>query len=238
MTHRSLLSFLGWLLLSASTLVGQPKLFIVGGNTFDFGTVVADSRNEHVVLLKNDGKKALTITNITTSCGCTGTMLSKERIPPHQTGKLAVTFHAPTAIGAVRKEIGFDTNDPDQKHVHIDFNANVIFVLTAEPEYVIFKTTPDSSATQTFLLTNESVNSLKILSVTTSSPSIAATLPRTELHSQDSVVLSVTFNPKEAGTTNGIIQLKTDHPKMPELDIRYFTFVREKHAIGSKPDSK
>ncbi len=229
MTSRRFLFVFGWIVLAASLLAGQPKLLIVGGEKFDFGSVVPGSVNRHIVTLKNTGNKALTISNISTSCGCTGTLLSKDRIPPHQTGALEITFTAPPELGEARKSVGFDTNDSTYPHAHVEFNATVIAVLVVDPEYVIFKTTPDSVPSQTFIVKNAGVSPVRILSAASSTPGLTVSLPKNVLlQSQDSVALHVTLQPGEPGTSNGVITLRTDHPKMPELDIRYFVMVREK----------
>jgi hypothetical protein len=69
---------------------------------YDFGEIPYASEGSHTFTFKNMSKKAVTITNVQTSCGCTTPSYSKEPILPGKKGKVSAHYDT-TRIGAFTK---------------------------------------------------------------------------------------------------------------------------------------
>ena len=61
----------------------------------------------------NTGSKTVTITGITTACGCTTATPETETIPPGQRERVWVIFSVGQRHGTVTKEITLRTDDPE-----------------------------------------------------------------------------------------------------------------------------
>ncbi|MBI1806517.1 MAG: DUF1573 domain-containing protein [Ignavibacteria bacterium] len=214
-------------------LSGQPRCSIVGGLAFDFGEVMAGSSTKKLLTIKNAGSDTLIVSNVSASCGCTGTLLSNDHIAPSDTGILSIIFNARQFKGVVHKQVTFNTNDTTQKSVEISFTANVLHVLGVDPDYLFIRTMADSTASASVSLTNLSEGPIKIRSVSSTSNAIAAKLSKDELKPGEEVELTGVFTPPSAGTFNGNIELTTDHPKMPHLSIRFFAWVKDKRTAST-----
>src|ERR1043166_8182345 len=131
-----------------SYLFGQSKLVIVGRNVLEFGVVYTPSI-ERFITLKNTGTDTLSISNVSTTCGCTAALLSNAHLAPGDTGTLSIKFDAKRYSGKVQKTVSMNTNDPTQKHININFTADVVKSLDFDPEYMFFSTTVDSTTEST-----------------------------------------------------------------------------------------
>ena len=59
----------------------------------DFGTIYEkNGKVTHTFIFQNNGKSAVTINEIQSSCGCVGNIISKEAIQPGKKGKVIITF--------------------------------------------------------------------------------------------------------------------------------------------------
>ncbi|MBI4547372.1 MAG: DUF1573 domain-containing protein [Ignavibacteriae bacterium] len=221
------------LLLAAGFAAAQPKLKVVGGTRFDFGELYESAPVKRLVTLKNIGSETLIISNIGASCGCTGTLMSNDHIAPNDSGILSITFNPGQFTGKVEKGVSFRSNDTAQKHVSINFTANIIRVLTFEPDYLFIRTPLDSSRTDTLIVTNTSSQKLKILSVIPNSELFSVRITDTDLEPDEETMLISTFTPKTKGTVSGNIDITTNHSKRPHIGVRYFAWVKDKIQTGT-----
>lgn len=100
--------------------------------------------------IKNVGDKNLEIANIATSCMCTNAYLKQGSvksdefgmkgmstpsswtgiIKPGETAEIVADFspsyHGPSGIGPIERTVSFDTNDPDQPYVEVNFDGTVV----------------------------------------------------------------------------------------------------------------
>jgi len=81
-------------------------------NTFDFGSVPADTKVEHDFILTNKGKSDLYVRKVNASCGCTAVQPSKTVISPGESTVIKVLFNTQGRSGADKKAITVITNDP------------------------------------------------------------------------------------------------------------------------------
>jgi hypothetical protein len=226
--YSGLISLILILLTAGSAVKAQPKMYIKEGTTFSFGEIPQTLPVSHVVTIANRGKKPLIISNISASCGCTGAMMAKEEIPPRDTGNLSITFNPKTYNGNVEKTVSFNTNDTANSSVTIHFTATVLRIFDVDPEYLFLKTVVDSTSEISTTIKNLTNKPIQFLSVKSTSDLISPKLFRESLDPQEETKLRVTVRPKAAGAVGGSIEIKTDNPTMPVLNVRVFAYVHER----------
>ena len=211
-------------------LLAQPKLDVAGGTKLDFGDIYTSSPMKHLVTLKNAGSDTLIISNVSATCGCTGTLITNDHLGPNDTGTLEITFNPKSFKGKIEKGVTFRTNDTSQSNVRITFTGNIVKTLEFEPEYLFIKASVDSSKTDTLTISNEGDRPIRILSVKSSSDLVSLKLTEDEVKPSEETLLISTFNPKTTGTLTGNIEIRTDHPKTPVLNVRLVAWARTKNS--------
>jgi len=101
-----------------------PKLEIVGGEIFDFGTIKEGEIVNHVFKVKNTGKTDLVIMNAQASCGCTIPDWTKRPILPGEVGEIKFSFNSANKPGEQKKSITLSTNT-EEGHEVLKFKAFV-----------------------------------------------------------------------------------------------------------------
>lgn len=76
----------------------------IDGSTHDFGELEQGIPAKHTFSFENNGKAALKITQVKTSCGCTATNYSKDFILPGEAGFIEVSYSAKSK-GAFSKTV-------------------------------------------------------------------------------------------------------------------------------------
>jgi len=211
-----------------SVLFSQPRLQISGGPKFDFGEVYTGTTVNRDLILKNTGTDTLIISDISASCGCTGTMMSNDHIMPGDSGILSISFNSKQFSGYIEKAVSMSTNDTSQGHVRIGFTAKVLKWLTLEPEYLVFHASADSAATADLAITNSGTFPIRILSASSSTDRLSFTLTRELIRAGEEARMKCTLGPGPEGLVNGTITVKTDQPKIPVFTIRFFALVKGK----------
>lgn len=215
--------------LAASRLFAQPKVTVVGGTEVNLGDVHTDITAKKLITIKNDGNDTLIISEVSSTCGCTAALMSNDHILPGDSAILSISFDGKQFNGPVRRTVSFKSNDPTQERVRIAFDANVIKTLTIQPEYVTFnRVSIDSSLVQQFLLRNNSQETIRLLSVTSTKDVVIAKARKTILKPNDTTFVDCTFRPTTLGTVSGNIIVETDHPKVKTVSIRFF-------GLGTRP---
>lgn len=237
MLNRWLRVLAGWaiafLALPALT-AAQPRLFISGGASFEFGEVLQGKTVEHPVMLKNIGSAPLLISKVLPGCGCTGTLLSNDRLAPGDSSVLSVTFNSTMFLGHVEKGVALETNDTSHAHVDIRFNADVIKLFELDPDYLFLKASPDSTTTRTLTITNSGKHEINFLSVSPSSNLVTAKLSRMSIKPGEETTLTGSITPPKPGTYTGNIDITTDDPREPVLSVRYFSWVKDNRSPAAK----
>lgn len=206
-------------------LHGQAKLDIIGGNRFEFGDVYAGLIAKHTVQLHNAGTDTLILSDISSTCGCTGMLISSDRIAPGDTGLLEITFDSKRFSGIVERAVTMNTNDPAVRRARITFKANVIKGLEVDPEYLFFRVVADSTASQILTIKNAGATGVSIVGTTTDIEGATLTLSGSDLEPASEAALTVSITPKKAGTIKGYVRIRTTHPKMDLLNIRVMGIV-------------
>lgn len=90
-------------------------------NLYEYGTVKAGEKVEHVFKFTNTGEIPLVIETARSTCGCTVPQYPKEPIMPGESGEIAVKFNTKGKSGRQRKPVNITANTyPKLTTVHID----------------------------------------------------------------------------------------------------------------------
>jgi hypothetical protein len=206
-------------------------LDLVEGTQFDFGEVYAGAVVKRDLTLRNTGNDTLIISDVSSACGCTGTLISSNHIPPGGRGTLSITFNSRGMGGRAQKVVTFNTTDTSHGHVRVTFTADVIKSLALEPEYVVFKTNADSAVTAEVLIVNTGSTPVRILSAKSSSALVEVEMTRNNIGAGDQASMKCTLSPKSEGLINGTITIETDRPREPAINVRFWA------QVGPRPRS-
>lgn len=112
-----------------------PRL-AVSEDVHDFGTIDQAAEVMHVFVVRNEGRQPLEITEVTTTCGCTATVLDRKVIPAGEEARIEATFNSGTGKGSFKKAITIYSNDassPTRLHV----TGTIQPLLRVDPEVIV-----------------------------------------------------------------------------------------------------
>lgn len=221
--------------LTAVLSPAQPKFTVEGGMSVDFGELYVAAPVERELRISNGGTDTLRISNVSGSCGCTGTLLSSGEIPPGGDATLKITFDPAKFSGKVEKVVSMKTNDPAAANPHITFSATVTHILGFDQTHLVFSTRPDSAATTVVSIRNLTDGPVRITGVKSSSEELLLGLTDNTLDPGQDAALNCTITPAKPGILRGEVTLTTDHPLLPSVSLRFFSYARPPKA--ARPDS-
>lgn len=139
---------------NAQLTAGQaqlPKLQIVGGNDFDFGTMEFATSKKHAFVVKNTGQAPLTLKMLGTSCKCTLAELPNNQLDPGGETRIELEWKANDRLGPYSQTATLETNDPRHPTVIFTVEGRVIGSHQLEPSDVTFtRITTDEPASAEF----------------------------------------------------------------------------------------
>lgn len=124
---KKLLSLFAIVMLSASGMAQSGPKIEFKSETIDYGTVSkGEDSGLRVFEFKNTGDKALEITDVKSSCGCTVPSKPTEPIQPGKTGKIEVQYNMNP--GPISKTITVTSNavNKDSGMIALKITGNVI----------------------------------------------------------------------------------------------------------------
>lgn len=201
-------------------IYAQPKLEIVGGDTYDWGKTKSTQGKLHAIItLKNIGNQPLKIYGVNPTCGCTTAPIFKNEIQPGDTTGIDVTLNISTYSGDVKKNIELKSNDPDHPNKLIWLKTHVIKPVSLFPQYMNFANMVIGKETITkVVITNSTDEPIKIKSVYTYPDGLNINIKEgDEIAPNSDFVLEARITPKNAGRFQANLKLETTHPDVPVL---------------------
>ncbi len=224
---RTIALFVSLTIVSVSAF-SQAKIFIAGGTTFSIGSIPRGKIVDHELTIQNPGTDTLVIDRVDVSCGCTGSMLSKDHIPPGGSGSLQITFNSKNFRGPIHKTVTLNSNAPGDPAVQISFDGTVVEEVTFTPEFLWFQDVEvGTRATKTVTIKNEGKTDFRLTGYSTAVAGVNVNLPAGDIHPGDSVVVPIEFVPEKAGPMIADrIVIRTTHPTQPEIPIGFYGNIR------------
>ncbi|GIV49614.1 MAG: hypothetical protein KatS3mg038_0135 [Candidatus Kapaibacterium sp.] len=231
---KRLFAFLATLLVAGPLALAQPKLEIVGGETYDWGKVVVKNNPlklvtlESEVTLKNTGNKTLIIDTIRVGCGCTTPTLESKVIEPGKSTKLRIGLNVGLNSGEQVKNLTIYSNaDPENTGRIMYLKANVIRPITVQPSsFTMPEIKVGEVARSSVTLKN---NDTRPYTISMLFPTKGITIDKhapITLNPGDTLQITATFEGKERGYYNGNVIIKIDDPDYVPFEIAAYGNVK------------
>jgi hypothetical protein len=223
------LSLFALLSLAAASLLAQPKLKIAEGSKFDLGAIDRGSVVEKKLALKNVGTDTLILGAVEVSCGCTGTVVSDNRIAPGRSGSLLITFNSKNFVGPIHKSLTVNSNSAGEPRTLIEFTGNVVEEVSVTPAHLLFRDAEVGKlATTIVTVKNQSRQDLVLTGFKTSLPGLLLKLPPEPIPPGQSTQIAFEFAPKSVvSVLSDGVTLTTSSKKQPEILIQIFGNTKE-----------
>ncbi len=209
----------------------QPKLEIVGGDSYDWGTVKpTQDPLKAKIKIKNVGTELLKITEVKPGCGCTTAPLDKNELKPGEEASLDVTLRIAGFSGNVTKSIRIASNDPSNPNKYLYLKANVFHPISITPtSYLAFnEMTVGQEATAKVTLKNNTSQDITITDVEVVPDNLNVNLPKKlVLKANESYDVIAKFIPDKKGYFNCSIKMKTSNSDQKEIVIPGYGNVKE-----------
>ena len=215
------------LLAAAIVLIFSPlpvsaQLIVLGGNEITFGTIYQSSEKvNQLIAVKNIGNKKITISHVSTSCGCTAAVLSDSSLNPGEQAEIKIEFNPTGYIGNVTKYVYISNSDPGNQLITVKMTGNVACGLQPNPDVVTFYSMKsgllDSSS---IALSNTSNETVQITRIEIPGSEITYRLDKSELKPGEFTDLHFYVYPKGEKRINGFIQIFSTSRLQPVLQVR------------------
>ncbi len=208
---------------ATSASVNVPKIYCAEPN-FDFHNVDEGRDITHLFNIINQGKSTLTISHVSTSCGCTAAVEDKKEIPPGGQGVITATYHTKGRPGHATKIITVTSNDPLNPNYQMKLDMTVVRDIDVQPDRVYLYNVPHGQAqTISVHIIGKPDLSFKILSAQSANGVITVSGITSNLYPitrQYNATVQVTLPATQPiGSFSDTIKIQTNYDKKPELDI-------------------
>ncbi|MBX7138243.1 MAG: DUF1573 domain-containing protein [Oligoflexia bacterium] len=145
-----------------AAVFSQSKIS-VPNPVYDFGTISQGTKVHHEFVVKNLGNSDLDIQRLVTSCGCTASSASNDKIAPNAEGKISVDFDSSGFSGEKVKTVTVYNNDQDNPSLILTLQGTVEPDVMVEPKNIVFGDLPKGMETaREVTVTARSGSSVKI----------------------------------------------------------------------------
>ena len=153
----------------------------------------------------NQGNRAVSITTVKASCSCTTAKLARKTYEPNEKGVLSVTYSVGDQMGLQAKSVAVGTDDVHQP-------TYILFLYIDIPEPIKFSTryvvwSVNDKPEPQIINVSAPLEPVKILSVTSDSKNICATL-RSQRVGREYVIIVTPVDTKEEA--RGTLTIETD----------------------------
>lgn len=94
--------------------------------SWDFGQIKEGEILRHVFVLKNEFEKTLSIKEVNTSCGCTGSKVEKKILLPGESTEIEVQFNTRGYSGLTQQYVYVHTDSLDKPIIKFIIKAEII----------------------------------------------------------------------------------------------------------------
>lgn len=192
---------------------------------FQFGEVDPGQVISHSFVLVNPGSAPVRIINVRTSCGCTTAAMATNLLAPGQSTELVAGLDLKGRTGTQRKALYVESDDPVSPRLRLEMSGTVVTPIEVQPAGVHFGTLArEGVAEQDVLLVGRTGVVFQVKEVRSSSAAFTADVETKEAGHLYRVTIRST-GPRLAGTSHAAVQVLTDHPLLPRIDIPVSVFV-------------
>lgn len=221
--------------------VAQPKLEIVGGDTYDWGKTKAPTSGhlEAEVKMKNVGTGTLKLVEIRPGCGCTKTDPDKTELGPGEVSTMKVKLNiSPSQSGALTKSITIrsaplEPGKPgDTATAYYFLKADIVRALQIAP--TVFFSFNDlkigQEASSKLTITNNDNADMVLSDFKTDNGIVLNTTGKTTLKPGEKFDLIAKIVPQAKGSFTGTVSFHTNHPDHASVEIKAYGMVVEQQS--------
>ncbi|MGB9702953.1 MAG: DUF1573 domain-containing protein [Candidatus Kapaibacteriota bacterium] len=214
----------------AGIAYAEPKIEIVGGDTYDWGKVNSTMGFlKKEIFITNVGNEDLVIYSVNPNCGCTTAPISKNTLKPGDTASLNVTVNISTYSGDIKKGVEIKSNDPNNPGKYLWLKAYVVKPITLFPQYLNFANMMINKETLTkVVITNSTDQPITIKSISIYPDSLKINIKEGDkIPANGEFVLEAKYTPKSTGRFMANLKLLTDNKDVPEIILNGFGNIAE-----------
>lgn len=218
----------------ALTANAQPKLEVIGGNTYDWGKVTLKVLTTKI-RIKNVGDKTLFISKVKPSCGCTTAPMDRRSLEPGEIGTMNVNLSLDiSSTGKIVKKIDISSNDPVTPDTTIYLQCMIVTPLEIKPHaYLKFEDMQvgfESTSTITIKNVSDTTITLSGFEIYPDFVNINVA-NQVVLKPGESFDLIAKIRPSEEGKINLTVKFLTSHPDLKQLSISGFGEVKSSNLF-------
>src|SRR5262249_39132994 len=155
---------------------GGPKIQFAMP-VYDFGKVQAGELVKYSFVFTNTGDELLEVSAVQPSCGCTTAGDWSRKVPPGETGTVAIQFNSANFNGQVFKTVSVTSNDKQRPSTVLQLKGMVWKPIELAPQYPVINVPPDtSSASASVKIINHLEEPLMVFSPESNNRSFGVTL--------------------------------------------------------------
>ena len=217
--------------------IHQPKLEIIGGNTYDWGLVSPkDSPLKSIVVIKNTGDATLEITKVKPACGCTTAPLNKSTLKPGDTTAINISLRIGNRASNVHKTVRIASNDPAHPNTILHLKCKVFLPLEVMPTpYFTFNTMKVGTESKSTLKLKNNTDKTVTLSDFQLKPADLMLNIKSgqKIKPGETIEITAKYKPKKAGYFNCSLRMKSTAKDMPQLFISGYGNVQESSIFNN-----
>ncbi len=194
----------------------------------DYGESWQGDQVSHVFTFTNTGDTELQISRVRSSCGCTASNLSSNRIAPGESGEIRATFNTRGYRGRKSQPIYVTSNDPEQPTVQLRLETTIRTVAAFDPPTVQFGRVPIGQGAVREAAVVFDGEPFPVREISAQPEFFSARLldPEQGDKGERRVRIEVTLSPEvPVGRHLGTLSVRLDHPKMQNLSGRLMAVV-------------
>ncbi|MBU0550999.1 DUF1573 domain-containing protein [Myxococcota bacterium] len=141
-------------------------------------------------------------------------MVSEAALPPGGEGKIDVTVNTAGRNGKMTKSVLLETDDPQTPNAHLTVAAEVLVDIALEQSYLRLDPSQkgDEVTAKVKILVAPEVK-VRFTGVTSNTPGVTGEV----IMESEAPVLLIRSEPERVGRMRALLQIGTDHPKLPKL---------------------
>ncbi len=207
---------------SASLRAETPQPRIVSDEpVFEYGEVDNSQIIEHTFVVRNDGDALLEIHRVRAPCGCTVANISSQHLAPGESAEILTRLTLQGRTGRQRQTVAVDSNDPNTPTFNLVMDGIALTEITVTPRRLFVNDLkPGKNNVHTIDLLSNASDPIAIRSVHTGNPLVTAEVETVEEGRRYSLVVR-TADEMPRGPTHGRIQVQTDSPRKPTIQIPF-----------------
>lgn len=216
----------------------QPKLEIIGGDTYDWGKVTPkESPLKAKIEIKNTGTEKLLINEVKPACGCTSAPLEKNELAPGEVTHIDISLNIGAGAHDLTKTVRITSNDPKENNKILYLKAKVFQAIEVNPTpYFTFnemKVGTESTSGLKVKNNTEKAVTISNFEITPADLSFNLKEPIELLPGKEIDVIAK-YKPAKAGYFNCTVKMKTTNADVPELIISGYGNIKESAIFNNQ----